>query len=87
MAPGGAKISREDVLKEFLGFVVPVSEQERKEGVAGVMGEGEETGVWKRMGERERVRSGFRRIGAGEPRVVLEDPRRFYRVPPMVFCG
>ncbi|KAK3899561.1 hypothetical protein C8A05DRAFT_18020 [Staphylotrichum tortipilum] len=87
MEPGGAMIERGEVLREFLEFVVPVTEQERKDGFVGVMGEGPETGVWKAMGERETVRSGFRRIGAGKPRVVLQEPRRFYRCPPMVFCG
>ncbi len=30
--------------------------------------------------------SGYMRFGAGKPRVVLREPRMFYRCPPMVFC-
>ena len=36
--------------------------------------------------EVELMRSAYRRIGAGVPRVVLDEPERFYRSPPTVFC-
>ncbi|KAJ4287909.1 hypothetical protein N0V88_007529 [Collariella sp. IMI 366227] len=86
MKPKGARIKREEVLKEFLRFVIPVTEQERRDGVR-EMGDEEEIETWRPIGEKERLRSAYRRIGAKPPRVVLEEPRRFYRCPPMAFCG
>jgi hypothetical protein len=90
MAPRGAKIGRADVLAEFLSLVMPVTEKEKLAGVGvgpPVGGDDEASDTWRPMGERERVRSAYRGIGALPPRVVLEEPRRFYRSPPMVFCG
>ncbi|KAK3364725.1 hypothetical protein B0T25DRAFT_599276, partial [Lasiosphaeria hispida] len=79
MAPEDASITRIDILAEFLGLVMPVTEKEKLAD--------EQGGAWKPMGEKEKIRSEYRKIGALPPRVVLAEPRRFYRSPPMVFCS
>ncbi|KAJ1328909.1 DUF6603 domain-containing protein [Microdochium nivale] len=80
VAVAGAKgrISREEVLDEFLRLLYP----EKSDAVAGSAA-GSTTTTPSDAG----LRRAYRRIGARAPRVVVDQPQRYYRAAPVVFVS
>lgn len=89
------RITREEVLDQFLNLMFPTEENRKpgpdSSGAENVGINTSDSGVAENKnevaGEETPQRRAYRRISTVAPRVVMDQPQRYYRAPPTVFIS
>lgn len=80
------RITRKQVLDQLVSLLFPPEGEKHKVGADDKIATGEKLKRVAEPGSSEREKA-YRRIGTMAPRIVVNEPQRYYRAPPTVFVS
>jgi hypothetical protein len=83
------RITREQVLDQYLESLFPQAKEEAvaPAGTSVTVGSDKSKVQMPKIKIENPQAKAYRRIGTVAPKVVVDQPQRYYRAPPVVFCS